>query len=108
MLMEAKGVEIPDDSAATLYIASMGDECAQRAFSLCMKIREAGISCECDLMERGVKAQFKYADKIRAKYVLVIGSGELESGKVTVKRMSDGVTVECELSDSAILGAIKA
>ena len=50
----------------------------------------------------------KYADKIRAKYVVVIGSGELESGKVTVKRMSDGVTVECELSDSAILGAIKA
>lgn len=107
MLMEAKGVEIPDDSSATLYIASMGEECAKKAFSICMKIREAGVSCECDLMERGVKAQFKYADKIKAKYVVVIGSGELESGKVTVKHMSDGATVECGLSDSAILGAIK-
>ena len=102
MLMEAKGVEIPDNSSTKLYIASIGEDAAKCAFSLCNAVRALGISCECDLMERGVKAQFKYADKIDAAYVATIGSGEMESGKVRVKRMSDGETTECDLNAEAI------
>ena len=41
-------------------------------------------------MERSIKAQFKYADKIGAKFVAVIGSSELENGAMNVKNMTNG------------------
>jgi histidine--tRNA ligase len=49
-------------------------------------------------MKRSVKAQFKYADKLGAKYVAVIGGNELESGAMNVKRMatSESETVTFE------------
>ena len=106
MLMEAKGVEIPDESLTELYIANIGEETAETAFVLCNEIRALGVSCECDLMGRGVKAQFKYADKVRAKYVATVGTGEIESGKIKIKRMSDGECVECDLNAKSIVGVI--
>ena len=50
-----------------------------------------GVKAELDHMQRGIKSQFKYADKIKAKNVAVIGSSELENGELKLKRMSDGV-----------------
>ena len=41
-------------------------------------------------MNRSIKAQFKYADKIGAEKVVVIGSDELEKGVVKVKEMKTG------------------
>ena len=63
-----------------------------------MNLRKAGISAEFDHAARSVKAQFKYAGKIGAKYVAVIGSNELESGEYTVKNMADSTseTVKAE------------
>jgi histidyl-tRNA synthetase len=51
-----------------------------------------GVYAETDHMERSVKAQFKYADKIGAKFVAVIGGNELESGVMSVKCMATGET----------------
>ena len=90
MLLENTGVEIPDDNSVKLYIASMGEQEAKKAFEICAKLRANGIACEIDHMNRGIKAQFKYADKIGAEYVAVIGSNELIEGQVKVKKMADG------------------
>ena len=48
-------------------------------------------------MGRGIKAQFKYADKIGAEKVIVIGSNELTRGVVKVKNMADGSEQEVEI-----------
>ena len=58
----------------------------------CQNVRRVlqGVNAEVDLMDRSVKAQFKYADKIGAKYVAVIGGNELAEGKANVKCMADG------------------
>ena len=45
---------------------------------------------EIDHIGRSVKAQMKYADKIGARYVLVLGGDELAKGKAKLKHMSDG------------------
>jgi histidyl-tRNA synthetase len=58
-----------------------------------------GISCETDHMQRSFKAQFKYADKINAKYVIALGDNELETGKVTVKKMQDFTATTIDLID---------
>ena len=97
MLMEAKGVEIANDTAPDLYIASIGEKAQEKAFTLCYKLRLLGVKCEIDHMQRSVKPQFKYADKICAKNVITIGDSEMESNKANIKRMKDGLQTECLL-----------
>ena len=98
LVMEATGVEIPRPEGPTAYLAGLDDACREKAFGLCVKLRAAGIAAETDHMKRSVKAQFKYADKLGAKYVAVIGGNELESGAMNVKRMatSESETVTFE------------
>ncbi len=68
----------------------MDENCRQKAFELACQLRENGVFAEIDHMERSVKAQFKYADKIGAKYVAVIGGNELMEGAMNVKNMQNG------------------
>lgn len=90
MLMEAKGVVIPQKEPCKLFIATMGTEAYSVAFKIVSELRMKGVYADLDHMERGVKAQFKYADKIKAEYVATIGENELSEGFVNVKKMSDG------------------
>ncbi len=98
MLMEAENVEIPEEKPVKLYIASMGEKAFKKAFELCYKLRKNGVAVETDHMERSIKSQFKYADKIKAEYVLTIGDNELETNKAILKRMIDGESKEVDLN----------
>ena len=62
-------------------------------------LRKADIYVEIDHMERSVKAQFKYADKLGAKYVAVIGGNELTEGKANVKSMATGESESVAFAD---------
>ncbi len=90
MLLENLGVEIPNDSEIEYYVAPMGQKESEKAFEIVSLLRQKGISADFDHMNRSIKAQFKYADKIGAKKVIVIGSEELEKGIFKVKEMSTG------------------
>ncbi len=99
MLLENVGVEIPNDDKIKLYLAPMGEKESEKAFELCNSLRAKGVACDFDHMNRGIKSQFKYADKIGAEYVGVIGSSELESGVVKLKRMADGAEENLTFND---------
>ena len=90
MLLENIGVEIANPNTVEYYVAPMGEKEAEKAFILVSAMRNSGIIADFDHMGRGIKAQFKYADKIGAKKVIVIGSEELASGNVKIKNMADG------------------
>ena len=90
IVMEQTGVKIPDPAVPTVYLAGMDAECRQKAFEVATKLRLAGIIAEIDHMDRSVKAQFKYADKLGAKFVAVIGGNELSEGVMNVKSMATG------------------
>ena len=90
LLAEAVGADIPKAAPVKLYIASMGDAAFDKAFELATALRRNGVKTEIDHMQRSVKAQFKYADKISAEYVIVIGDNELAANEVQLKKMSDG------------------
>ena len=79
----------------------MDDACRDKAFALACVLRGAGVSAEVDHMERSIKAQFKYADKIGAKYVVVIGGNELAEGKANVKSMATGES-QCVAFDGLV------
>ena len=90
MLLENLGVESPNDGEIEYYVAPMGQKESEKAFELVSLLRKKGVSADFDHMNRSIKAQFKYADKIGAKKVIVIGSDELEKGIFKVKEMATG------------------
>ena len=92
LLLESAGA-IPDDDALTLYVAPMGDDARDKAFQIVAEMRDKGISAETDYMGRGIKAQFKYADKLKAKFVGIVGSDELSRGVIKIKNMQSGEEV---------------
>ena len=98
LVLENTGKRIPEEAPLGAYIAGLDDGGRKAAFQLCDTLRKTGISAEFDHAARSVKAQFKYAGKVGAKYVVVIGSNELESGEYTVKNMADSTseTVKAE------------
>ena len=58
---------------------------------LAWQLREKNITCIKDIMDRSIKAQMKYADKIGARYVLVLGDNEIESNKAELRDMETGI-----------------
>ncbi len=83
------------EEVCDLYIASIGDSAQSFARKLAMDLRLKGLRVDTDIMDRGVKAQMKYADKSHARFVVVIGDDEIKSGVVRIKNMSDGSQTNC-------------
>ncbi len=98
LVLENTGKRIPEEAPLGVYAAGLDEEGRKAAFALADKLRKEGISAEFDHAERSVKAQFKYAGKAGARFVVVIGSNELASGAYTVKDMADSssATVKAE------------
>lgn len=90
LLKEGSGNSIPDDAAFDIYIAPMGENAYVKAFELIGALRKKGIIADIDHMNRGIKSQFKFADKINAKFVGIIGDDELSQGKIKIKEMQTG------------------
>lgn len=101
MVMEAEEAPMPEPSGTVCYLAGMDGESRAKAFELATMLRAKGIACECDLMGRSVKAQFKYADKSGAKFVAVIGGSELEEGAVSLKNMATSSSEKVAFADLA-------
>lgn len=99
MLMEAQGVEIPKEDPVKFFIATMGEAAYEKAFGVVCALRDKGVKAELEHAGRGIKAQFKYADKIGAEYVATIGENELASGVCRVKKMSDGSQTEVKIDE---------
>lgn len=92
MLLEAQGIELPAPSGCELYIAPMGEDASVKAMSIVADLRAGGISAQTDVVGRSLKAQMKYADKIGAKYTMVLGDDEIAKGEAVIKDMDSGET----------------
>ena len=99
MVMENNHAFIPQPSPVTVYFAAMGEQPRLVAFDIVRRLREHDIYAEFDHMDRSIKAQFKYANKLGAEYTAVIGEDELNKGVAKVKSMKEGVETEVALSE---------
>jgi len=98
--LELEGVDLGGVNPPDLYLGFMGGVKA-RAFQIVDALRKQGISVETDYLDRSIKAQMKYANKINAPYVVILGEDEIASGKVKVKNMADGSEVETSVDNIA-------
>ena len=91
--------ELDFSKSLDIFVASIGDEADIYCAKLVKKLREKGIIAEKDIMERSIKAQFKYADKKNAKFVLTIGDEEINNNEAKLKCMNSGKELEIKLDD---------
>lgn len=103
LLLDAQNIEIEKPDVCEIYFASLGDDANKKAFELASVLRTAGIFCEFDIVGRGLRPQMKYADKIDAKYSIVIGDDELQKNKAEIKNMSNGNKYEIALDKEKII-----
>lgn len=96
MLMEKQGVNFCEN-VPDVFVMSQSPEYATDCIKITSELRNAGISADTEMTGRSLKAQFKYADKLRAKYAVVIGGNEIAEEKVKIKKLSDGTEEECGL-----------
>ena len=101
LILEAQGIQVPKPEGCLLYLGSMGEAASIQACKLTNRLRSEGFFVECDVMGRGVKAQMKYANKIGARFSLVLGEDELTAGKAMLKDMETGAQTEVELDKLA-------
>ena len=88
--IENQGIKIKEPKKFDLYIATIGNEADQMAFEIIYRLRRHDIKVEKDYMDRSLKAQLKYANKIEAKYVLILGEEEVIKGIGILKDMETG------------------
>ncbi len=101
MVLENQGAELPAPRPCDIYIAPMGDAAAIRAGVLCAQLRDEGFEALTDIVGRGLKAQMRYANKIGARFTIVLGDSELESGKAKLKLMESGEEREIDINNLA-------
>lgn len=97
LLMEAQGCEFPKESMPDLFIAALGEKAQLKAVEIANDMREEGFTCLYDVNGRGLRAQMKYANKLGAKYTIVLGDDEVESGIAKLKNMESGEETEIAL-----------
>lgn len=90
LTLEANGVEIGNPNHTDIFVVTIGDKAKLKSFSILKDLRENHISADKDHLDRSLKAQFKYSNKINAKYTIVIGNDELDKDKATLKNMETG------------------
>ena len=91
--------EIPAKAKPAVYFAALGQRAVSESNKLAYRLRQEGIYAECDIVGRSLKAQMKYADKIGAKYTVIIGDNELDMQKAVLKNMEDGTQLDIAFSD---------
>lgn len=90
MTLDGCGIEIPQANSLDVFIVSLDDDAVSTSLKISKYLRMNGVSSDVDHLKRSMKAQFKYSDKIKAKYTIVIGQSEIENGTITLRDMVTG------------------
>ena len=96
---EAENIEIPKPDNCGVYFIGLGELGEKEAFRLTRDVRNSGIYADCDVTGRSLKAQMKYADKIKARFTVVIGDDEVNSKKAIMKNMETGEKFDLNIDE---------
>ncbi|MBC6695629.1 histidine--tRNA ligase [Terrisporobacter mayombei] len=99
LTLENNNIEIENPKSTDIYIATIGDVAKTKSFGLIKVLRDNHISADNDHLDKSLKAQFKYSDKINAKFTIVIGDDELANNSATLKDMRTSEQTTVKLSE---------
>ena len=89
-----------------LFIAALGEAAQGKAFGIMSLLQRQGVRVECDLEGKSLKSQMRRADKVRARFSLIVGEDELARGEGMLKDMDAGTQEPVLLDTSSIIGRV--
>lgn len=103
--MEEENLSFGEKQTPEVYLVTLGDEARTVGIRLIMELRKNGISTEFDSDKTSMNAQMKAANKIGAKFALILGEDELKNDKIILKNLADGEQEQINITD--IIKSIK-
>lgn len=94
MELDHRGISIPEPTLCDVFAMHVDPDSVADTFALAYQLRDLGIKAECDHAGRSLKAQFRYADKIGARWVVLVGGDEKARGVAKLRFMDDGTEQE--------------
>ena len=105
-LNELNLINAEQKSVAQVLVIPMLED-LEKPISLATNLRKLGIKTEIYLNNKKLKAKFKYADKLKIPYVVVIGEDEIENNCVNVKNMETGEETKVKMEAEEIMKVVK-
>lgn len=99
LTLENNDIELPKDDDLDIFIVTMDEKSKALAMKIIKDLREINISSDLDHLDRSVKAQFKYSNKLNSTYTIVIGNDEIENKSVKIKNMKTSEQEEISLEN---------
>ena len=98
MLATEEGYEFTLPKELDAYVISLGNV-GSTPLVIANKLRDKGYKCEVNMTARSLKAQFKSADRNKAKYIIILGEDELKEGVVNLKNTATREQVTVSIDD---------
>ena len=99
LMLEAQNGEFKETNEMDIYIGSIGKKGLVKSQGIAYRMRSEGIRAEGDSVGRSVKAQMKYANKIGAKYSVILGDNEIAEDTANLKNMETGEQEQIKVSE---------
>ncbi|MCI9084534.1 MAG: histidine--tRNA ligase [Bacilli bacterium] len=99
LALEAEGINISEDNGIDVYAFAMSTDYKKYMFELANTLRVNGFNVDLDYSGRNIKNNFKHADKLGAKFVVIIGKDEVESNILTIKNNETKEEYKVKLED---------
>lgn len=99
MALGEEGISLDVSEDFDLFVVTMGEDADRYAVKLINDLRRNGIKVDKDYLNRKIKGQMKQADRLNAKYTVVIGDQELENNEIGVKNMISGESENVQLDE---------
>lgn len=99
LALEAERVTLPIENELDIFFISIGEKVQEQTARLLQELRLAGLTVDKDYQGRKIKAQFKAADRLHAKHVIILGEEELDNNVVKVREMDTGEELEVSIEN---------
>src|SRR5690625_399417 len=99
LALEAENITLPITDELDIYFVALGEAVQQQAVKLVHKLRDHGFKVDKDYLGRKMKAQLKTADRIKAKYVAILGEDELNKNSIIIRSMETREQIEVPTED---------
>ncbi len=99
LVLKKQNPDLFKNEGIDFFITNIGAGTEMKAVEITRSLRKQGFKAQYDVDQKKLKAQFRKADRVHAKYVITLGTKELENGVLNIKRLADGKTIDLKLDD---------
>lgn len=100
LVRAAGGAASVERERLSAFVVALGETAKGATPRLMRTVREAGLSCDCDLVGRSLKAQMREANRSRARFALIVGDDELAQNAVALKNLDAGTQAILPLDEA--------